>query len=232
MTVPELLALISSSAQRQYGERLQEVLLTGGEPTLDRDYLLRLVRGLKGISDQVTVQSNAHLLSPAFLEQLLEAGMDRLLVDLKVMDRQRHVWYTGRSNREVLRNIAYASSRVEMVVNVLLIPGIVDHEEIVRMAEFLRELRPMDLELRINPFRAELSPERMSRTPTDAELESEARAVREIYKNTVSSRSCLRESEGGPSKTWITVFPDGRVERRGLDDYRSKNRQMFKGEMG
>jgi pyruvate-formate lyase-activating enzyme len=232
LTVQELLSLISSSARARYGERLEEVLLTGGEPTLDQEYLLRLVRGLKELSDQVTVQSNAHLLSPAYLDRLLEAGTDRLLVDLKAMDRERHVWYTGHTNHEVLENIAYASSRVPMVVNTLLIPGIVDMDEILRMVEFLRDLDPIELEFRINPFRAELSPESMSCTPTDEELERAADAARNVYGNTVSSRSCLRESGGGPSKTWLTVFPDGRMERGGVDDYRSRNRRMFKGELG
>jgi len=195
---------------------------------LDQDYLFRLVGAMKRISEEVVVQSNAHLLSPRFLDELMEAGLDGLIVDLKAMDEKRHEWYTGRYNRDVLENIAYASTRIPMVVNTLLIPEVVEVEEIVKMAIFLKSCNPRDLELRINPFRAELSPERLSRTPSDRELENAAEKCRAYYERTVSS--CLRENRGGPSKTWMTVFPDGRMERRGVNDYRSKNRLLFRGD--
>jgi len=229
ITVDQLVTLVGSSARELYGRGLQEVVLTGGEPALDREYLLRLLIALRRISREVVLQSNASLLTPPFLEELLAAGLDRLIVDLKALDDERHVWYTGRSNRDVLKNISYAAPRAPMVVNTLLMPGLVDGEEMVNMARLLRSLEPLDLELRINPFRADLSPEKVSRTPSDGELEELAERCRREYPRTVSSRSCLRESAGGPSRTWLTVYPDGRMERRGLQDYRSQNEKMFRG---
>ena len=228
MTVKQLIALVRVSAQERFGKRPDEVVLTGGEPTLDRDYLVRLMRELRKMSRNLVLQSNATLLEPAYLEELLATDVDRLIVDLKALNEERHAWYTGSSNRGILQNIAYAAPRVPMVVNTLLIPGFVEVEEIVGMARLLRTFEPLDLEFRINPFRAELSPERMSRTPTDQELEAAAERCRQEYPGTVSSRSCLRESQGGPSKTWLTVYPDGRTERRGLQDYRQQNRMMFR----
>ncbi|MCX6650299.1 MAG: radical SAM protein [Methanomassiliicoccales archaeon] len=227
LTVPELVRLIETSAQGLYGKGPEEVLLTGGEPTLDEEYLVHLVRSLKDISKRVTVQTNASLLTPALLDALLRAGMDELLVDVKAVNDEKHRWYTGASNSPVLNNVAYACSRICTVVNTLFIPGLVEEDEVVAIARFLADCRPLDLEFRINPFRAELSPFLMSRTPGDEELESAAMTARAYYPNTVSSRSCLKESKGGPSKTWITVFPDGRTERRGLDDYRAKNVELF-----
>lgn len=228
MTVEQLVDLVRVSAQERFGRGPEEVVLTGGEPTLDRDYLVRLMRELRKFSRNLVLQSNATLLEPDHLEELLATGVDRLIVDLKALNEERHMWYTGSSNRGILRNIAYAAPRVPMVVNTLLIPGLVETEEIVGMARLLRTFEPLDLEFRINPFRAELSPERMSRTPTDQELEEAAERCRQEYPGTVSSRSCLRESRGGPSKTWLTVYPDGRTERRGLQDYRQQNRMMFR----
>ncbi|MCG7844192.1 MAG: radical SAM protein, partial [Methanomassiliicoccales archaeon] len=233
MTVGELVSLVKTSAQRQYaGLPLEEVLVTGGEPALDGEYLVDLVRSLKGVSRKVAVQTNASLLTPELLDRLLKAGMDEMLCDLKALDDEKHVWYTGSSNSGVLTNIAYACTRVRMVVNTLLIPSFVDEPEILAIARFLASNGPMDLEYRINPFRAELSPFTMSRTPSDEELEATAKAARAVYRNTVSSRSCLKESGGGMSTTWITVFPDGSVERRGLNDYRVKNRELFDNKKG
>jgi pyruvate-formate lyase-activating enzyme len=102
-----------------------------------------------------------------------------------------------------------------MVVNTLLILTFVDEQEILAIARFIAGYGPMDLEYRINPFRAELSPVAMSRTSSYGELEAVATAARAFYHNTVSSRNCLKESESGRSTAWITVFPDGEVERRG-----------------
>ncbi|HNU34964.1 MAG TPA: radical SAM protein [Methanomassiliicoccales archaeon] len=228
MTVPQLVALVETSAQERFGKGPEEVVLTGGEPALDREYLLRLMWALRKVSREVVLQSNATLLEPGFLEELLATGVDRIIVDLKALDDEKHVWYTGTSNRDLLNNLAYAAPRVPMVVNTLLIPGFVEGEEIVGMARLLRSFEPLELEFRINPFRADLSPERMSRTPSDQELEAVAERCRQEYPGTVSSRSCLRESRGGPSKTWLTVYPDGSTERRGLQDYRQQNRMMFR----
>lgn len=229
MDVDELVSLVATSAHRQYaGRALEEVLVTGGEPTLDEGFLVELVRSLKKVSRKVAVQTNAALMTPDLLDRLLDAGMDQLLCDLKALDHEKHVWYTGSPNLNVLANIAYACPKVRMVINTLLIPTLVDEQEILAIARFIAEHGPMDLEYRINPFRAELSPVAMSRTPSDGELEAVASAARAFYHNTVSSRSCLKESESGRSTTWITVFPDGAVERRGVNDYRSKNQVLFR----
>lgn len=228
MTPDDVTSLVEASARRTYGtDMLDETMVTGGEPTLDPEYLLRLVRSLRGISKRVSVQTNAFGLFPDLTEELIGAGMDELVVDIKALDRGTHILYTGVPNDKILANVAYACPRTRMVVNTLLVPGLVERAEICGIARFLAESRPMDLEYRINPFRAELSPEEMSRTSDDSELESAAEAARLYYDRTISSRSCLKEAGGGPSKNWVTVFPDGSMERRGLMDYRRGNRDRF-----
>jgi len=232
MTVEELVSLVEISTRGRYDDqRLEEVLVTGGEPALDGEYLVDLVRSLKNVAGKVTVQTNASLMIPALLNRLLEAGMGEMLCDIKALDDEKHIWYTGSSNSAVLANVAYACPKVKMVVNTVLIPGIVEKDEVVGIARFLASSGPLDLEFRINPFRAELSPTPMSRTPTDEELEEAAQAARAYYPKTVSSRSCLKESQRGRSTTWITVFPDEGIERRGLHDYRAKNLARYDGKM-
>lgn len=233
MTPGELTGLVSSSSERIYGtDALDEVIITGGEPALDADYLLELVRMLRPICGRVTVQTNASNLTPRTTDALVGSGMAGLVVDIKALDRDKHILYTGHSNESVLSNVAYASSRISMVVNTLLIPGLVEVPDICAIARFISECDPMDLEYRINPFRADLSPERLSRTPDDMEVERAAEAARHYYHRTVSSRSCLKEAQGGRSRSWLTVLPNGQMERRGLADYRRKNAEMFKDGIG
>lgn len=228
MSPEAVTSLAETSARRTYGtDMLDETMVTGGEPTLAPEYLLRLVRSLRGISKRVSVQTNAFGLVPELTDGLIKAGMDELFVDIKAFDRNTHITYTGVPNDRVLVNVAYACLRTKMVAYTLLIPGLVESEEICKIAGFLAECRPVDLEYRIAPFRAELSPEGMSRTPDDSELASAVRAARGLYVRTIVSRSCLKEAGGGPSKNWVTVFPDGRMERRGLTDYRRRNRDRF-----
>lgn len=150
MSVDELVSLVATSAHRQYaGRPLEEVLVTGGEPTLNGEYLVELVRSLKDVSRKVAVQTNASLMTPDLLDRLLDAGMDEMLCDLKALDDEEHVWYTGSSNSNVLANIAYAGPKVRIVVNTLLIPTFVDEQEILAIARFIAGYGPMDLEYRI-----------------------------------------------------------------------------------
>lgn len=223
-----LVRLVAHAAARTRGAgSLDEVLITGGEPTLDAEFLLELVGGLRSVCRRVTVQTNAHMLTPQLLGDLVRSGLHGLVVDTKALDREKHVHYTGFPNELVLSNVAHACTQVSMVVNTLLIPGLVETSGICAIARFLSECRPVDLEYRIAPFRADLSPEPFSRTPDDAEVERAADDARRHYPRTFNSRSCLKEARGGPSRTWLTVFPDGRIERRGLDDYRRKNMEIF-----
>jgi len=229
MTAEELTRLVSCSSERTYGtDALEEVMVTGGEPALDTEYLLELVGMLRSVSGRVTVQTNASKLTPRAIDALIGSGMDGLVVDIKALDSDKHVHYTGHSNESVLSNVAYACPRVSMVANTLLMPGFVDVPEICAIAKFISECDPMDLEYRINPFRADLSPERLFRTPDDSEVERAAEAARHYYHRTVGSRSCLKETQGGRSRSWLTVLPNGQMERRGLADYRRKNDEMFR----
>lgn len=228
MTPSELVDLLGKASEKYYGRiSLEEVMITGGEPSLDGDFLVSLVARLRGVATRVVVQTNASLLEPELLDRLMDSGLTELVCDLKAWDDSLHRWYTGHSNRAVLNNIRYACGRIKITINTLLIPDVVDVEEIESLARFLSQCDPKDLEYRINPFRAELSPEPLSREPDDRELEAAVRAAERHLEGSVRSRSCLRESNGGPTTHWITVFPDGRMERRGMENYRERNRALF-----
>jgi len=65
MTVEQLINLVNKSSRNYYGDTaLEEAVITGGEPTLDRGFLLDLTLNLKmrvGVQ-HITLSTNGYLL--------------------------------------------------------------------------------------------------------------------------------------------------------------------------
>ena len=228
MRVEELINLVKKSSATYYGETpLEEAVITGGEPTLDRDYLVDLVSQLKGFTGDVVLDTNGYLLDDSYLGELLEAGLTEVMFDLKAWDEKLHEWYTGYSNKRILANIRNAYGKVKLVVNTVYIPGIVDEREIEQIARFLAEIdRRGEIDYRINRFNTSLSRERISRNPYPGEIEHAYSVVAKYMKNAVIGKSCVRERRIEEKRGWITVFPDGTLKRRTLADYREENRRI------
>ncbi|RZN40308.1 MAG: radical SAM protein [Methanophagales archaeon ANME-1-THS] len=228
MSVEQLVTLVKNSSRAYYGDTpLEEVVLTGGEPTLDRGYLVDLVARLKEFVGGVVLDTNGYLLDEDYLQELIAAGLTEVMFDLKAWDEKLHEWYTGYSNRRILENIRTAYGKVKLVVNTVYIPGIVDEREIERIAQFLAELdAKKEIDYRINRFRAELSHEKIARNPEPEELERAYSLVARHMKNSVIGKSCVRERRIEEKRGWITVFPDGTMKRRTLDDYRAENKHL------
>ena len=59
--------------------------------------------------------------------------MDTIFTDIKCMDEERHIRYTGVSNRPILENIrAYAGLSARIVIRVPVIKGVNADEENIR----------------------------------------------------------------------------------------------------
>lgn len=224
MRVEQLINLVKKSSSDYYGDTpLEEAVITGGEPTLNRLYLVDLVSQLKEFIRNVVLDTNGYLLDDGYLEELIEAGLTEVMFDLKAWDEKLHEWYTGYTNKRILENIRNAYGKVKLVVNTVYIPGIVDEPEIEKIAKFLSEIDEREeIDYRINRFSVELSHEKISRNPYPEEIERAYSIVAEYVKNSVIGKSCVREREIGVRSGWITVFPDGTVKRRTLDDYRKE----------
>ena len=230
MTVEQLITLAKTATNEYYGDgQLEEAVITGGESTLNRHYLVDLVAHLKEFVKWVVLDTNGYFLDATYLDELIAAGLAEVVFDLKAWDEKRHEWYTGYSNKRILANIRNAYGKVKLVVNTVYIPGIVDDPEIEQIAQFLAEIDTNgDIDYRINRFRAELSPEQMSRNPYPEEIERAYSIVAKYMKNAVIGKSCVRERQVEVNTGWITVFPDGTMKRRTLDDYRAENKRRNK----
>ncbi|MFP4545262.1 MAG: radical SAM protein, partial [Methanomassiliicoccales archaeon] len=73
MRPKEVSALVSKACHRFHGSPPEEVVLTGGEPTLDGRFLLDLAGSLE--TDRLTLATNGSLLGPDLLEGLIDLGL-------------------------------------------------------------------------------------------------------------------------------------------------------------
>ncbi len=228
MSVEQLISLVKKSSSDYYGDApLEEAVITGGEPTLDRDYLVDLVSQLKESVEWIVVDTNGYFLDDGYLKELIEAGLTEVIFDLKAWDEKLHEWYTGYTNKRILANIRNAYGKVKLVVNTVYIPGIVDEPEIEEIARFLAGIdKKGEIDYRINRFNTNLSYEKISRNPYPAEIEHAYSIVAKYMKNAVMGKSCVRERKIEEKRGWMTVFPDGTLKRRTLDDYRKENERM------
>lgn len=222
LTAEETLERMEKACQNYYGKVPSEAMITGGEPTLDRDYLLSLVKGLKEKGfEKIVLMTNGYELGvdEDYVNELEEAGLTEAHVDLKAFSEDVHRWYTGKSNEPVLRAIEKLNaSGIKLLVQTVYMPGIVDDAEIEKIAKFLASVNK-NIKYRINPFVPIFAYEKVTKRPTLEEMERAYEIASMYLPNAIISRSCYREyPTPPPQKTWITVYPDLTVKRRGMKD--------------
>ena len=116
------------------------VTLSGGEPLLNPDFTLRLLKALKEEGIGVGVDTCGHV-PWASIEPMLPY-IDFFLWDIKHMDSQKHREFTGVSNELILQNARSVSDRnIPLYIRVPIIPGYNDSEENIRATcQFARGL--------------------------------------------------------------------------------------------
>ncbi len=118
------------------------VTLSGGEPCLQREFCGELMRRLKGEGVHVALDTCGSAETEVFRE--LDGLADLILFDLKTMDPQKHLEYTGVELERVRSNAEWlASSGKPVWVRTPVIPGHTDSEENIRaVARFILEKMP------------------------------------------------------------------------------------------
>ncbi|RLF14849.1 MAG: radical SAM protein [Thermoprotei archaeon] len=117
--------------------KVERVVLGGGEPTLDRS-LPYVVRFFKERGVYTVLLTNGYLLDEKTIEALKESGLDEVCISLKALDPRLHRYYTRRPNERVLRNFRRAAKiGVKVRAESVLIPGLIDIEEIERISKFI-----------------------------------------------------------------------------------------------
>ncbi|HZY41134.1 MAG TPA: glycyl-radical enzyme activating protein [Anaerolineae bacterium] len=139
MTVAEVMAEIETDVAF-YDQSGGGVTFSGGEPLLQRDFLLELLRACKA-KDIHTAVDTSGFATWSTLDRI-RRHVDLFLYDLKLMDDDRHHEYTGVSNRSILSNLqALSDCGHNIIIRVPIIPGINDDDETIRqIADFTRTL--------------------------------------------------------------------------------------------
>ncbi|MDR0878502.1 MAG: glycyl-radical enzyme activating protein [Treponema sp.] len=104
------------------------VTISGGEPTLQSQFLLTLVRGLKREKLHIALETNGFC-DYGVYEPVLP-HVDLFLYDYKETDPELHRKYTGVSNELILENLSRLSAAgAKILLRCPVIPGLNDSED-------------------------------------------------------------------------------------------------------
>lgn len=119
------------------------VTLCGGEPLMYPEYTLQLLKELGRRGFHRTVDTTLYAM-PDVVKSVAD-NCELLLVDLKMMDSDRHRRYTAVPNEQILDNIRLlADMGKDFFIRIPLIEGInADDENIGATACFLKSLPPL-----------------------------------------------------------------------------------------
>ena len=159
---------------------VEEVVLAGGEPTLYKNEILDFIE----LCDlKIILSTNGYFLDNAFIVEIEKAGLDEVHIDLKAYSLELHKWYTGESNQRVLNAIDLLNkSDLNFEVITVFIPGIIDKEEIERIAKFLSGIG--DIKYRIIRY---VPVGNLSRRPTEGEIKEAVSIAKKYLSNVTSS---------------------------------------------
>ncbi len=209
MSVDDLVTLLDRSCEC-YQVCPEKVKITGGEPTLDKHFLITLLHKLRARGyRELLLSTNGSLVDREYVTALKAAGLTEVALDIKAYTDSIHRWYTGTSNHAVLMAAQNLwACGLAFHVETVLIPGIVDYDEIERIAAFLARI-DRGISYKITKFGAEYARERVSRRPSDTEVQR-AVACASRHLETVNGGLACSEQHEPSQKTFgtlIRVYP-------------------------
>ena len=134
------------------------VTLCGGEPLMHADYVIEILKELGRRGFHRTVDTS--LYAPRQVVDAVINECELFLVDLKLMNSDKHHLYTGVGNELILQNIRHLYERgAAFSIRVPLIEGInTDEENIEVTARFLTSLHPSPITHHPSPITVHPSP--------------------------------------------------------------------------
>jgi pyruvate formate lyase activating enzyme len=186
LSVEGLINLIVKSCLILYndGKVPGDVQITGGEPTMNRDYLISLIRDLRKLGvERIGISTNGYLLDRSLVEELKSSDIDYIKLDIKAYTERVHLGYTGRSNTGILKTVKLLREyNFNFYVRTIFTPQIIDFEEIEKIAEFLSQVN-RNIPYKIYQFAPEQLNEKVSRSPTYEEMQKAYLAAKKYLNN-------------------------------------------------
>ncbi len=140
-SIEELMQILKRD--RQFWGSRGGVTLSGGEPLMQKDFVLELLQKCKEAYIHVTVETTSSLSTPYFMEAM--NYIDWVFTDIKHMNSEKHKKLTGRGNELILKNIKTLAEKEDwdgfIVPRIPIIPGVNDSEKNIReTAQFVAEI--------------------------------------------------------------------------------------------
>ncbi|MBS7655585.1 radical SAM protein [Candidatus Bathyarchaeota archaeon] len=133
------------------GFDVKKAILGGGEPTIDKE-LPDIINVLNALGVKTRLLTNGYLINEDFIKKLEEAGLSSICISIKAYDDDIHQFYTGKSNKPVLNNFKILDkSQIELMAESVLIPELIEYNEIKRIAKFIAGIRS-SIPYRIDAF--------------------------------------------------------------------------------
>jgi pyruvate formate lyase activating enzyme len=126
------------------------VTLSGGEPLLQADFSIEVLRQCKAEGFHTALDTCGNI-PWAVLERALPYT-DLVLYDLKHFDSHQHQHYTGASNATLLENLRRLDQRrIPLEIRIPLIPGVNDGENLRAVGAFLHSFE-QPVRVRLLPY--------------------------------------------------------------------------------
>ncbi len=149
-TVPQVLDML-----RDNRFFIEGVTVSGGEATVQLQFIIKLFQAVKSDPElshlTCLIDSNGHLPRKAWDTVL--PWTDGVMLDIKALDREKHIYLTGKPNARVLETARHLREKGKLQeIRYLIVPGQNDHDaEISGLCELHTELGT-DLPVRLNAF--------------------------------------------------------------------------------
>jgi len=127
MTVAEVITQIERDVAF-FDESGGGVTVSGGEPLMQPRFLKALLMACKEMELHTVLDTCGH--ASWKIIEAVRPFVDLFLYDIKLVDNQQHIRYTGAPNTQILSNLQkLAESGAKIILRAPLIPGINDGEE-------------------------------------------------------------------------------------------------------
>jgi pyruvate formate lyase activating enzyme len=151
---PREAAILMTDTRRCYG--VDRMAISGGECTLNRKWLIQYLQELKKRNTDKNarfhVDTNGSILTPDYLDELVEAGMTDIGIDLKSLEPNTFQHVTGVKNKELAKRyletawnaVKYLvhnhAEKVFVGVGIPYNKDLISLEEIEKMGEKIRKI--------------------------------------------------------------------------------------------
>ena len=124
-----------------YDESGGGVTFSGGEPLMQPEFLDALLEECKERDIHTAIDTCGY--APFEVIEKIRDKVDLFLYDIKMMDDEKHIEYTGVSNEPILDNLKKLAEQGSVImVRLPIMPGINDDDDnINKIAEFILSLR-------------------------------------------------------------------------------------------